>query len=195
MQDIVRASVKVGDRTLNKERNVHLGPGEGIVGRRACYRDGRVTGRGVMVSDTLFELSNPECKAAKELVRRDRPPPREDSTYLFTVRVNLERGKLLEVHAFENLKRRSSTGHTYLDLEAVWMREVLFPKGTMFVGIPSHQTIDGKYAKRCALDCVAMRPGDTDSDYFRDYTPEQLAWAEAWGEQIQWEIHARFGEG
>jgi hypothetical protein len=37
-----------------------------------------------------------------------------------------------------------------------------------------------------------MRPGDTDRDYFADYTPEQLAWAEQHGEALSIEREARY---
>ena len=37
--------------------------------------------------------------------------------------------------------------------------------------------IDSDEAVACALGCFTMRPGDTDSDWFADYTPEQLEWA------------------
>ena len=61
----------------------------------------------------------------------------------------------------------------------------LFPYGSTWVGIPSHSSLDGNYAKEAVLSCLAMRPGDADSDYFASYTPEQLSWAEANGEELE----------
>jgi hypothetical protein len=29
-----------------------------------------------------------------------------------------------------------------------------------------------------------MKPGDTDPDYFKDYTPEQIAFVEKYGEEL-----------
>ena len=34
------------------------------------------------------------------------------------------------------------------------------------------------------LSFLSLQPGDTDDEYFEDYTPEQLAWAEEHGEEL-----------
>ena len=39
-----------------------------------------------------------------------------------------------------------------------------------------------------------MKPGDTDSEYFEHYTPEQLAFAEQYGETVDCYAMDRFGE-
>lgn len=36
------------------------------------------------------------------------------------------------------------------------------------------------------LTFLSLRPGDTDRDYFDRYTPEQLDWARAHGEELSW---------
>lgn len=41
---------------------------------------------------------------------------------------------------------------------------------------------------------LTLRPGDTDSDYFKDYTPTQLRYCEQHAEELQLECMARFGE-
>lgn len=44
--------------------------------------------------------------------------------------------------------------------------------------------IDNDDAIRGLLDFLTLRPGDTDSYYFAEYTPEQLAFAEGDAEQL-----------
>jgi predicted RNA-binding Zn-ribbon protein involved in translation (DUF1610 family) len=39
---------------------------------------------------------------------------------------------------------------------------------------------------------LTLRPGDTDEEYFRDYTPEQLAFCDAHAETLHCEMGARF---
>jgi hypothetical protein len=60
------------------------------------------------------------------------------------------------------------------------------------VGIPSHASIDGTYAKEAVVSAVAMKPGDTDREYFEKYTKLQLAWATAFGEQLDMEKQNRY---
>lgn len=39
---------------------------------------------------------------------------------------------------------------------------------------------------------VTLRPGDTDSEYFSDYTPAMMAFAEGPAEAVAWEAVRRF---
>ena len=39
---------------------------------------------------------------------------------------------------------------------------------------------------------LTLKPGDTDSDYFKDYTPAQLAYCKAHAEALAGEVQARF---
>lgn len=43
-------------------------------------------------------------------------------------------------------------------------------------GVPSQMTIDGDDAVRGLLGFLSVRHGDTDDEFFADYTPRQLAW-------------------
>jgi hypothetical protein len=38
-----------------------------------------------------------------------------------------------------------------------------------------------------------MRPGDTDAEFFADYTDDQLAWAEAHADSLQMVAFDRYG--
>ena len=67
--------------------------------------------------------------------------------------------------------------------------ELREPDGTVvFVGddfgsSPMHAD-DSDEALRALLGFLTLRPGDTDAEYFADYTPEQLAFADDNGEWI-----------
>jgi len=39
---------------------------------------------------------------------------------------------------------------------------------------------------RGLVNCLTLRPGDTDSEYFDRYTPEQLAFTQGDAEMLQW---------
>jgi hypothetical protein len=96
--------------------------------------------------------------------------------------------------------------HTRVDCELRWRSATstnrtkrgaapcVFERGQVYVGIPGHQTIDGRYAREAVLSALAVKPGDTDSDYFEDYTPEQLEWTSAHGEDLSLEAAGRYGD-
>ena len=60
-----------------------------------------------------------------------------------------------------------------------------FSRKPLFVGdnfgcSPLH-AINSKDAAKSLLGFLTLRPGDTDAEYFDDYTPQQLAWAQSYG--------------
>jgi len=46
--------------------------------------------------------------------------------------------------------------------------------------------VDGDESFGALLGFLSLQPGDTDDEYFEDYTPEQLAWAIEHGEELSW---------
>ena len=58
---------------------------------------------------------------------------------------------------------------------------------------PMHSS-DGADARAFALDYAAMRPGDTDDDFFSEYTPEQLAWVERHADALSMAKYDRYGD-
>jgi hypothetical protein len=56
-------------------------------------------------------------------------------------------------------------------------------EGGDFAGSPLHAD-DSDETVAALLSFLSLRPGDTDRDYFASYTPEQLSWAEANGEEL-----------
>lgn len=95
----------------------------------------------------------------------------------FSLRAKSHDGKLIVIKAVEVVKDFRS--HVRLNIEVKVDGKVLFPMGELFVGLPFTQAVNGNFAKNLVVSAVAMRPGDTDADYFEDYTPEQLAFVEA----------------
>jgi hypothetical protein len=55
--------------------------------------------------------------------------------------------------------------------------------GADFHGSPLH-AVDADATVAGLLAFLSLRPGDTDPEFFEDYTPEQLAFARAEGENL-----------
>lgn len=71
---------------------------------------------------------------------------------------------------------------------AFWPPDVSQEKPALFVGEDFHNApgdaIDSDESLRSLICFLTLRPGDTDPEYFDDYTPEQLAFAEKHGEEL-----------
>ena len=91
-------------------------------------------------------------------------------------------------HGFEG------PNHTRIDCQLLWNGKEVFPRGSMWAGVPSHQSIDGDAAKELATSLFCMKPGDTDAEFFANYTPEQIEWVNAHAETLSLEKVSRFGE-
>lgn len=128
---------------------------------------------------------------------------RDDPAFLFELRVRLapdfgESAKYATIRAFEaplsKQAHRFTSGHTTIELELVCGGLRLWPRGSTTVGTPAHVSIDGKEAKALALSLFELKPGDTDADFFADYTPEQLAFVERYSDSFWCARAERFGE-
>jgi hypothetical protein len=63
------------------------------------------------------------------------------------------------------------------------------------IGIAPSDPIDSDAALRAVLGWLTLKPGDTDSEFFERYTPEQMAFAEGPAEELQmWSIEPERGE-
>jgi hypothetical protein len=79
---------------------------------------------------------------------------------------------------------------------AYQLREVGGPvifAGEDFSGSPMHAD-DSDATVAGLLGFLTLKPGDTDADYFADYTPEQRAFCEAHAEVLAWAAEVRFVE-
>jgi hypothetical protein len=114
--------------------------------------------------------------------------------FLFTLRVCVFADEpLVVVNAFEGRDAGRDAGrgrvggsHNSIDVEVRQGGRVVFPRGQLYCGLPTFRPIDGPDARELVLSLVAMKPGDTDRDYFEHYTPEQLAWAERHGDGVSY---------
>jgi hypothetical protein len=88
---------------------------------------------------------------------------------------------------------RNST-HTTLYCSLTFNGWTGFPRESFYVGIPHGHGLDGDYAKAAVMGLFALKPGDTDDEFFADYTPEQLAFVERYGEELSIVARERYGE-
>lgn len=87
--------------------------------------------------------------------------------------------------------RRDNRGSTYQRYRLSMDGKPLF-EGDDYSPSPTHAS-DGDAAIGALLGLLTMRPGDTDTDYFKDYTPEQLEFASQHAESLSCEAERRFG--
>lgn len=92
--------------------------------------------------------------------------------------------------------RRDELGKSVLRYRLT-MREGKRTK-TLFCGEDYHVSpldpIDSDAACAGLLWFLTLRPGDTDPEYFENYTDAQLAFANKFAEALACEVDARFGE-
>jgi len=113
-----------------------------------------------------------------------------EPVFLFTLRVCVFASEpLVVVNAFEGRdagRGRMGDRHNRIDVEVRQGGRVVFARGALYCGLPTFKSIDGPDARELVLSLVAMKPGDTDADFFAHYTPEQLAWAERHGDGVSY---------
>lgn len=78
--------------------------------------------------------------------------------------------------------RTDRDGKSALEYEFYHHDELIFEGSDFFC--PPTFTIDGDRTVGALLGFFSLRPGDTDKEYFEDYTKEQLAFAREWGETL-----------
>jgi hypothetical protein len=64
-------------------------------------------------------------------------------------------------------------------------------EGQDFCGSPMHAD-DSDETVECLIGFLTLRPGDTDSEYFDKYTPEQAAFCDAYAEDLSVAVLDRF---
>lgn len=112
----------------------------------------------------------------------------------FALRVRLHNGHTTSyamIYAYDDLRPQwDEAGRIRLAVEVREGGKIIFPKGQLYCAL--HGSSDGIRARELVLSLVAMKPGDTDADYFADYTPEQLEWAEAHSDDISMVRESRY---
>jgi hypothetical protein len=66
-------------------------------------------------------------------------------------------------------------------------------EGSDFGPSPMH-SVDGDDAVKALMNFLTLRLGDTDSEYFANYTPAQLEFCTLHAEMLSMEVINRFGE-
>lgn len=126
---------------------------------------------------------------------------------LFRMRVGLTNkaygNKTLAITAYDANEVTSRFGHQRIDVEATLYEtdangkrhaRKVWKRGETWCAVNSSTSIDSDDAKELVLSTLAMKPGDTDSDYFVSYTEEQLSFASQYGETLRCMAYDRFGE-
>lgn len=108
--------------------------------------------------------------------------------FLFQLRVRLFDGTAT-ITAWDANHTDRRSGHQRIDAQLHWRPKgergsIVFPRGATHCAVSRYCPIDGIEARELVMSLFAMRPGDTDRDYFDGYTPEQLEWAIAHGEEL-----------
>lgn len=120
-----------------------------------------------------------------------------DLNIAFTLRIRLYRKehdpRVITIVAYED-KWDLASSHGRIDVEVRHGGKVIFPRGQLHCAVSKAcgHSSDGMAARELVMSLVAMRPGDTDADYFADYTPEQIEWCEEHGEALDMERMARY---
>jgi hypothetical protein len=123
----------------------------------------------------------------------------DDPQFLFRLIVKLSGGTAI-ITAWESYERQYSSSHTKLDAELRWKPAgsrskslLIFERGNTWCGVPGHTTLDGNAAKELVMSLFAMKPGDTDAEYFATYSTFQMEWARENGEELSIEAEGRYG--
>jgi hypothetical protein len=111
---------------------------------------------------------------------------------VFSVRLKLSGGNV-SITAYDPNLPRGPHGHYTLRCALAFRGKCVFGEPYMTIGVPSHEAIDSDAAKESAVALFCLKPGDTDEGFFRDYSPEQLAWVTQYGEELDLVKYLRFG--
>lgn len=113
---------------------------------------------------------------------------------LFTLHYDLPDGHRLILHAFDT-GREDERGTARIEILAKVCGDTLWSPGDTYCHPAPGWALDGPETKKLVTELVALKPGDTDSEYFASYTPARIAFAVKFGEHLQCEAEARYGEG
>jgi hypothetical protein len=99
-------------------------------------------------------------------------------------------GPKFTLKMFDTFKSRD--GKNVLAYE-LWQDKKLIFKGDDFNCSPMH-AIDSDAAVATLMGFLCLRLGDTDREYFENYTTEQIEFRETHAEALGFEVMNRFGE-
>lgn len=120
----------------------------------------------------------------------------QDHNVAFMLRVRLytkaHDPHIITIRAYDNLGW-DSAGRVRLTCEVKHGSRVIFPRGQLTCAL--HGTSDGIAAEELIMALVGMAPaarGGEGEDYYADYNPEQIAWANEHWEALGCEREARY---
>lgn len=97
-----------------------------------------------------------------------------------------------------DLERRDEYGKHILKYRLTMQKEKFTVSEILFEGedyhLASGQHVDSDEAVEGIMSFLTLKPGDTDEDYFKDYTQEQLEYCSKYAEALSAEVSARFGD-
>lgn len=95
---------------------------------------------------------------------------------------------------WESNRQRQYVGYRLIMREAGKPALVLFRGEDIGLGMFSRHSLDSDETVRSVLSWLTLKPGDTDADFFANYTSEQLAFCDAHADALSIETLDRFGE-
>ena len=104
----------------------------------------------------------------------------EDYTSLRHIKIDIS-GAEITLQTWETVTR-FNTGQYKLRYELTCNGKVIF-SGDDYGCAPS-EAVDSDESLRGLLGFLSLQPGDTDDEYFDDYTKDQMAFAESYGEEL-----------
>jgi hypothetical protein len=152
-------------------REVDCADDEGCDVRLQVYDNGRWA---IRFGDSQYDLDHHGYWGASSVPGRSPRGPR----VLRHVRI---RGTDWTVLTWDT-QRRFDTGQWKIGYTFYDNAELIFSGEDC--GVSPMHGIDSDDALAGLLSFLSLRPGDTDADYFKDYTPDQMDWAQANGEEL-----------
>lgn len=114
-----------------------------------------------------------------------------DPNQAFELRVLDYNRRAIQIRAFDDYGLGPDRKQR-LRIEVRHEGRMIFDRSQLWVGLPYNWSTDGNEAREAVLGCVALQPGDTDRDYFKDYSPEQLEWVRSHGDLLGSERRFRY---
>jgi hypothetical protein len=87
--------------------------------------------------------------------------------------------RLYDLHSIEADNKRSVLVEFFREGKVLFLFQI---------EVPRHVAIDSEAAASAAMGFICMRPGDTDKEYFDEYTDEQMSFAECEAEYLMAEL-------
>ena len=102
-------------------------------------------------------------------------------------------GPSFTLHMYD-AETTDSAGRYGVCFEFKMGRETIFSSMTPANAAFGHHCIDSNDAVKNVMGWITLKPGDTDREYFANYTQAQLDFASSHADTLEMEVMDRFGE-